>query len=118
MISKELLSEVLDMEIADIPPKDKNSKFVYYRELSLITHSINIHELAHLCKAWAWDKHRQVVSSMIDERTARTPDEKTQWYASCTSYYEASLDGMYADREPEAIIKTCEWVYKNCKKDN
>lgn len=119
--SKELLSAVLGIKVID-------DDYVYYEDYiayktpidgtTYYWESINIYTFGNKCKQWAWDKHKQIVSSLIDERTARTPNEETLWYASCTSYYAASLDGIYEKTEPDAIAKICQWVLENKGKIN
>ena len=92
-ISKELLSEVLGKEVAQDNNIQIATPIVHY---SNITHmsSINIYELAHKCKEWAWDNGYTIKSYKSDE----------DWWAMIRNMY------INTTTEPEAIFKACEWI--------
>ena len=110
MISKELLSEVLDCEIMDMGVEGSDVTYLMPSKCHWI--DINIYELAHECKEWAYDRYGDEVSSM---KSYFAEYEKKLWYSTTSKYYEISLDGFYADTEPEAIFKACEWILKDNK---
>ncbi len=104
MISTELLSEVLISQSRGYTKKgiikvygmssiDDASMFQFYYNTKL--HSINIHELAHKCKEWAW-KTNHVVSSFA---------LKAHWRVLVDS-----KELFIADTEPESIFKACQWL--------
>ena len=121
MISKELLSEVLNLvEVKGIYEESDYTYDLCDRELNyaerLIVFDtvgynkymiINIHELAHKCKEWALSKgyttlsgnNHLVLNSCSICRTMTDDD----W-----------LD-FYSDTEPEAIFKACEWIMEQTK---
>ena len=106
MISKKLLSEVLDIEIRDM--KSVNST-LYINSTSAIEASIclafgsyeshiNIHELAHKCKEWALQYKYEFLSGYLSGRGyVVVMEQRRTWYA---------------DTEVEAIFKACEWLLK------
>ncbi|MFW9602522.1 MAG: hypothetical protein ACMV1B_09395 [Prevotella sp.] len=108
MISKELLSAVLGLHcgIKSI----KNSKVIYWFDCigEIREHSINIYELAHKCKEWAF-KYRY----MIDSNISPTFKEVNNGMVGTSLIY--NLNNMeskrfQSDTEPEAIFKACEWI--------
>jgi len=101
MISKELLSTVLDLHITNIsePEKDSNS-IAYTCTENSAWDLINIYELAHKCKEYAFSKGYQIVSFKSDN----------SWI--CRDIYKPYLyEG--ADTEEEAVFKVCTWVYNH-----
>lgn len=123
MISKELLSEILDKkavvdDISNIELKENTITFIedycdedegsgFYR-----SHTINIYELAHKCKEWALSKGHYI-SLIIDE------DDKTKcrYVLNLSWNDEYEVDFVIAsepyDTEPEAIFKACEYIMEN-----
>ena len=103
MISKELLSEVLDIEIKEI------GKLVEGILLSFRypTHwgYCNIYELAHKCKEWAISK-----GWVLHE--VRNLKEYIIYFSG--DFREPSND-FRADTEHEAIFQACEWILKESK---
>ena len=106
MISKELLSEVLgtyvvDMYIEDtvsfgmqIAIKDTDEDYTY----------INIHELAHKCKVWAFTRGYAVSIEQIDEET----HYGDKWYLGLNKNY-----WFHGETEPNLIFKACQWILDN-----
>ena len=123
MISKELLSEVLNIEIVSYQMKQKNILAYEYNKVSknqwsgktFCNRSINIYELAHKCKEWALD-NRWIISTMpmlTEKKWRNTSVRLSHFYSAGKDRY---LDGIYhngrieADTETEAIFKACQWI--------
>lgn len=121
MISKELLSEVLnkkviDDDISNIEIKDNTLTFIedywdedegsgFYRN-----HTINIYELAHKCKEWITSKD-YYLSTFIDFGVDNYFC-KIKWF---NSEYIIQNKKFIADTEPEAVFKAAQWVLDNVK---
>ena len=102
--SKELLSEVLGID----------KVFIIYQQDDILVYEvggyygdtvdyvINIYELAHKCKEWAYEKGYQLASY---------PSGK-DWYV-CRDPYKEPYEGD--NTEPEAIFKACEWIMEQTK---
>ena len=104
-ISKKLLSEILGY---DADP----SLTIEIRGEGIFSPGINIHELAHKCKEWAWDKEFELKPSKCryqkDEEDYKCEIYlKTYWYKDKNQYPEVIF---YAGTEPKAIFKACEWI--------
>ena len=105
--SKELLSEVLGENVTSI--QELSSDAIFGGRQAWITSkshdcAINIHELAHKCKEWAF-QHNFIVNSEL------------HYHKGCCSIYDSNGDclngkGIFEDTEPEAIFKACEWILK------
>lgn len=107
-VSKELLSEVLEVEVFDIV-NDKNTPinmFQYEIKKRMLDGSevafreINIYELAYKCKEWANITKNVYLSSGFNEM-----DKK--WEAMMMQHT------FPASTEPEAIFKACQWILDN-----
>ena len=117
MISKELLSEVLNVDVKDIYGLGASCS-ISASELSYSVHRngdlniINIHELAHKCKEWAVSvKHG--INSSVDGFSK----DETNGFSSVYLMDDPDkiLQDFYAYTEPEAIFKACEWILKETK---
>lgn len=119
MISKELLSEVLNIHIGLIelkPILENNKTDIGYllkgsqntvHEVHNNHKRINIYELAHRCKEWALKK------------------DKYKWLFSYKAFIDCWCDivdnhnrkniimSFRADTEPEAIFKACQWILED-----
>jgi hypothetical protein len=103
MISKELLSEVLGVDIVKF---DSFSSSILDVEFKRFSHEegikLNIYELAHKCKEWAYRNnygisvHTSEISGYIVE---------IQCCFSVTNFHNMN--------EPEAIFKACQWILEN-----
>lgn len=120
MISKELFSEVLGdtikehdrafVEVVDSVKSGKDIHINYKRKDGIIAlYIINIYELMHLMKEWAWSQKYLLESGVTD-----TP------FCSITNTNEEDTYNNYlpdertiADTEPEAIFKACQWILNN-----
>ena len=114
-ISKELLSEVLGCKVHHINIEVHESTVVYhtvnprYKDYPQ-PKTINIHELMHLCKEWAFNNKKEVTSGLM---------AATVFYQVFDTHYEVwrSVDKEFeAPTEPEAVFKCCQWILEN--KDN
>jgi len=97
-MNKELLAEVLkDNEIThwDYEIKIENN-LVYYCGGHK---SINIYELAHKCKEWAYKNGYELMSSI----------------AYCCIDHKSFAESVFftEDTEPETIFKACQWILDN-----
>ena len=115
MINKELLSEVLGKDIANVSIFGNNINYVVennetqeddelvYIDLGM---NINIYELAHKCKEWLLGKVSNLNSGFDNGQR-------------CFCHIEngSKEDRFYADTEAEAIFKACKWVLKEIKKE-
>ncbi len=128
MISKELLSAVLGNESEPIHElngvlKYLNSEFqdsVYGHQM--IQREINIHELVFLCKEWAFQQRYNVYSlgkwrdSNREKYLSYSVTIKTFEEGNTYAMNKCYNDKFYADTEPEAVFKACEWIMN--KKEN
>ncbi len=128
MISKELLSEVLDVDVKNTL-NEINGVLQY--ETSILDngleyfnqHVINIYELAHRCKEWAWIEgyglsSRIYVSHRESERSQYLDDYDFEEYKTYYAHiYKGNNNDVIkhteATTEPEAIFKACEWIKEN-----
>jgi hypothetical protein len=104
MISKELLSEVLDLkkEVMSIAIRENN--IIPCNQGIPIATPINIYELAHKCKEWALKSSYQLHSAM---RNGNLPIVVLIDEQDVLRHY------FKADTEPEVIFKACEWLLEN-----
>lgn len=108
MISKELMSEVMQLGILEVGEVDDcYLSFKYYiQEGDNIQACINVYELAHKCKEWALSK-RCYINSIYNEF----------WWDRIEKKYFADIPNknksFYADTEIEATIQACEWALDN-----
>ena len=87
MISKELLSEVLSLNVLAIL-KTLNGEVYYLFDEScgnLVSREtkINIYELAHKCKEWAWDRGYCIMPSFLF-----TPEDPNDVFEACIEILE------------------------------
>jgi len=110
MINKELLNEVLELDEKGYC----RSKVMrcYVKENKVFEHwgredretTVNIHELAHKCKEWAYKKSIYHISSHL--HGGGNYSDVYQEYSEDTYF------SCIADTEPEAIFKACQWIYE------
>ena len=106
MISKELLSEVLKIDdIVHIQKEGINYLFISRANNQAII--INIYELAHKCKDWAYSKDYSYLSGRDDIFF------HSYKYICSVGIDESSTEDFYADTEVEAIFKACQWILDN-----
>ena len=120
MISKELLSEILNNKkkydsnlyiepIVRIKYEGSGIKYNFSDGVinkSSLMHDgeINIHELAHKCKDWAFVKHDYIISSY------------NKGSESVATFYNKDFGVFCSETEPEAIFKACQWILDNKEK--
>ena len=108
MISKELLSEVLgNYDFNDYTII--NNKLRYHRG----HYGINIHELAHKCKEWAFSKGYTLESASIPKGNFTSSYCVIMENTASRNCY--SNFAVHGDTEQEAIFKACEWILKEIK---
>lgn len=120
LISKELLSEVLEIEIIDFDIVNKNNV-----RINLLRHeknplndelklsgvpfgskgAINIYELAHKCKEWALDKGYMIKSQILLNGQGHSVIQKKE--------NDTQTMGWCADTEYKAIFKATQYIYDN-----
>ena len=107
MISKELLSEVFEQEIRFIKYVANNTYEVHFEKpIRLKYIIINIYELAHKCKEWAYENNYYVYS---------TPSFALEGVAYIVEDNNIGkrLKTLQLGSEVEAVIKACEWILDN-----
>lgn len=120
MISKELLSAVLEIEVTTVRDEIKSkANMLYFETTDLFTNrvaspcvpSINIYELAHRCK----EHFRKTIENI---------DFMVYGSGQCDITIFGEPDDIKrnfnANTEIEAIFKTCEWILEkqNLKLEN
>ena len=113
MISKELLSEVLEENISEVYKIGSNPNFKQNTLLFKLYGcgelcNINIYELAHKCKEWASKQYYSVMSGW----------EMTHWGGAYhVVLYKNPNSILFSmstiETEPEAIFKACQWILDN-----
>ena len=110
MISKELLNEVLNIEVAYLEYIDR-SKNIEFRESQGLLKKINIYELAHICKEWASKLGFHLTSHTISYEAVLSK-------GYCQTHHVHHID-RESDKpfrgltEPEAIFEACQWILEN-----
>jgi hypothetical protein len=105
MISKELLSEVLEYEVSSVYVAP-NYSFVEaqseYRD-----ERFNIYELENICINWLVEKTDNDIEIRV-----------TKDVAIVSIYFKEQADFhyVYAKTKTEAVFKTCEWILAQDKK--
>lgn len=116
MISKELLSEVLnehrvilDYEVS-ICGKELHYGHVDIEEDGFV----NIYELAHKCKEWALTNGYHINTLLYDDGATRiyTHGIAIVHYSDEKSNYN-EVFSCEADTEPEVVFKACQWILEN-----
>lgn len=109
MITKALLSEVLGLEsyICEKAPQTTNVRYKFDCIGEKRDSSINIHELAHRCKEWAF-KQGYELQSRIMSNDSQKRGNCCILKAECE--YESCIKIENAHTEPEAIFAACQWL--------
>lgn len=109
MISKELLSKALGTTASTlrytIYPNKENEPSEY-------TFPINIYELAHKCKEWAWKNKILLIVSPQGNTFNQPPFYKVRVLSNGK---EVMVFTDLQLTEPEAIFKSCQWILDNTK---
>ena len=110
MISKELLSMVLDKKVIPSHEWDNNLEYSFMINGKKHSQHINIYELAHTCKEWAFNNGNFILqSAYIPKGTFTSAYCITQSNFSYPKYDET----FHADTEPEATFQACQWILDN-----
>lgn len=108
MISKELLSEVLELTSGNVFIKEietRNNDIEYLCNVGG-WHLLNIYELAHECKKWALSNNFYIYSTVCIAGEGSS-------YITKDEDINKRLSTFLEDTEPEAIFKACEWIMEN-----
>jgi len=115
-ISKELINSVMNYNdesnrtTDNIKIKDNKIEIYYsHPDFGEDLEAINIHELANVCKEWAYNKEIIIESAIwfnapLMEKMARAK-------AKCNNEDESPY--FIGLSEPEAIFKACQWILDN-----
>ena len=100
MISKELLESVLDKEIASINIEEN---ILNYIEDKVGYFEINIYELAHKCKEWAFDNgyYLTIYNDAVD----------IILQTNCKLIENITDDSF--KYSPMLVFKACQWILNN-----
>ncbi len=114
MISKELLSEVLGLNVVYTESCEHRDGIIgIWTDINTKPiEEINIYKFAFKCKKWAENKG-YIIFSKNKECLIYSIDEVYD-VIECLNQYE---DYFEADTECEAIFKACEWILKNKAND-
>ena len=111
MISKELLSEVLDYDVDKytiVSSTETTQIRIWKKDAEIWDYrSYDIYHFAHKCKEWAFNKGIILVSGYYPNGNV---------YCSTNNILKGIFNESRADIEVEAIIKACEWILKEIKK--
>ncbi len=122
MISKELLSEVINRKCIKILDIDNENSLNYmlpeqivieYVEKNII-HRINIYELSNKCKVWAFNKgyalYIKIRPDILDLK-----DVDHFYVVQIGTGSDKTARQFHADSEPEAIFEACSYIMDNLK---
>lgn len=101
----ELLSAVLGTPISHAQPENSGYLALFQNGETACYKTINIYELMHTMKEWAWNigyqLHTEMITSHITKKLAyRVSIEPTE-------YHKFSKVG---DTELEAVTEACQWI--------
>ena len=121
IISKELLSEVLNYEVDIFLGINKNEiDYTCCRDENegYIDISINIYEFAFKCKEWILNQKNKDCFYIADQFSLNIESQmgviKYYWCVLLKNNSRVSPE-FKADSETEAIIKACTWIMENSK---
>ena len=131
MISKELLSIVLGLTVVKVLELD--GTILWYKGIVNMNNqpyakelSINIYELAHKCKEWAFEfrfdnkptnnRYYMQRSGYEDKFNVEKQKREKLGYMTLTFGCFGHTKTFYADTEPEAIFKASEWILEQVEK--
>lgn len=117
MISKELFAEVMAdklpqglCELNDLVQDDDNDVGYFHAQyqgyIDYGIQWINIHELAHKCKKWAFNQNYWLDSRItFNKGGARIEERHSDFIKDPKDFTEKT--------EPEAVFKACQWILDN-----
>ena len=110
MISKELLSEVLQKEVERGNKSILGESYLEYKIVlpsgGKLIRDISIYEMAYKCKEWAYENDYYVYSII-------TFAAEGSCYLTHENNISKRLKTFDARNEPEAIFKACQWILEN-----
>ena len=110
MINKELLSEVFNQEVRFIKYVANNTYEIHFEKPTRLKYIIiNMYELAHKCKEWAYKE-----GFIID--TGFHKYYINQFKANCYGWVSSNINikqHFNECTEQEAIFKACQWILDN-----
>ena len=115
MISKKLLSKVFNEKVLSYNVINKTEIIVQFVEHDEV---INIHELAHKCKEWAYIKgyllkghlFEITVLEMYEGFSLASPLLTLDVISKDNKYYTEEEKRMFPQSEPEAIFEACDYI--------
>ena len=110
MISKKLLSEVLELKTTKDFNFEIEDNYVCISDYGEQLFEINIYELAHKCKEWASKYNFHLISWTISYEAV-----KDKGYCQTHNTQDATKESdkpFSESTEIEAIFKACEWILK------
>ncbi|TLP41064.1 hypothetical protein [Arcobacter arenosus] len=109
MISKELLSEVLDKDVISMSSYEENTLGYLVNEDDY--YQINIYELAHKCKEWIL-KHKTLNVSVISISCQTEPPNICHSFVSyyCFEIKDFAKACFSGETEIETVIHACQWI--------
>ncbi len=125
MISKELLSKLLNKKVTEVSTSDREARERGYHTISGIfiifednrDVMINIYELAHKCKEWAFINGFVLSSYKQFEDDNEPIHWICEWYSNeskvCFECSSHEYSWKEASSEPAAIFKACQWILDN-----
>lgn len=116
MISKELLSKVLDKEVDSLTYVPYISGlydegYSYSLTDGMVGRFISIYELAHKCKEWAFKYGYEICSYKMQD--TELPNCRCLIGHLSLTIRPDKRHGFYANTEPEAIFKATQWILEN-----
>lgn len=100
LISKELLSEVLRLDICKITIKNNILEYDADFDDTIDVKNINIYELAYKCKEWAYKLGYEVVQLSHSIKIYKNS-------------YEAFNESSFKIYDLDLFFKTCQWILDN-----
>lgn len=101
IVSKELLSEALGIDIRKINNSILDGNLYYYKTFVKCKSKINIYELANKCKVWAYNKGYEIVSLAHMIRIYKNGYEV--YYTNSTLF------------DLDMFFKACQWILGKIK---
>ena len=107
--SKELLSAVLDSSIRSYELSPNGNVLYALKDDVSVSDGmfINIYELMHMMKEYAFSKGYVIYSGRRRNDTHKSIMFKVSDYGNCNKGNHA-----YSDTEFEAVVKSCKWLLK------
>ncbi len=110
MISKELLSEVLDVVCTDVIDDFYGSMQCFKTDNKEFNHLISIYELANKCKEWAHSRGYTIFSAFNYHCYLYSNDDILQYPNKFRVLDDFAIG---TKSEPEAVVKACQWILDN-----